>query len=54
MVTSRMRLWKEEGAGVSLFLFIYYFFFLGGGGGGTIFPRSRFIKAVGSVKIRCS
>ena len=39
MVISRMRLGKEEGAGVSLFLFFVlfiYFFFLGGGGGGGL------------------
>ena len=47
---SRMRFLKKEQ--VYQFFFFFLFFFGGGGGGGgggTIFPRSRFIKAIISI-----
>ena len=50
MVISRMRLLKKEQVCHCFYFFIYlFFFFWGGGGGGTIFPRSRFIKAIISI-----
>ena len=48
MVISRMHLLKKEQVYHCFFLF-FFFFFGGGGEGGTIFPRSRFIKAIISM-----